>query len=180
MSTVIIIHGTDGYPQENWFPWLKRELETLHHTVIVPQFPTGDAQTLDSWWNELGTHHLPKDTIFIGHSLGVTFLLTVLERRPAKAAFLVSGFVGKLGSDFDILTHTFAQKSFDWEKIRAHCEHITIFHSDNDPYVALEKAEYLAKHLHTPIHLIPDGGHLNSKAGYREFPALLEAIKPLL
>ena len=25
---VFIAHGWDGYPEEGWFPWLKKELET--------------------------------------------------------------------------------------------------------------------------------------------------------
>ena len=27
MQRVFIIHGWDGYPEEGWFPWLKKELE---------------------------------------------------------------------------------------------------------------------------------------------------------
>ena len=50
MATAFIFHGTGGYPEENWFPWLKRELESLDYKVIVPQFPTPENQTLENWF----------------------------------------------------------------------------------------------------------------------------------
>jgi len=33
-----IIHGTYGKPEENWFTWLKENLEERGHEVIVPSF----------------------------------------------------------------------------------------------------------------------------------------------
>ena len=41
MKKVVIIHGANGSPEENWFPWLKKELETKGIEVIIPQFPGG-------------------------------------------------------------------------------------------------------------------------------------------
>ena len=47
MINILIIHGANGYPEENWFPWIKRELELLGCNVFVPQFPLGEKQTLN-------------------------------------------------------------------------------------------------------------------------------------
>jgi len=46
MSTVFIIHGSGDGSQEHWFPWMKKELEKLGHTVIAPQFPCKDVKSI--------------------------------------------------------------------------------------------------------------------------------------
>jgi predicted alpha/beta-fold hydrolase len=38
VTNIFIFHGTEGHPKENWFPWLKSELEAKDYNVIVPQF----------------------------------------------------------------------------------------------------------------------------------------------
>lgn len=73
MSNIFIIHGVDGTPEANWFPWLKTELEKHGHRVIVPQFPTPEGQTLENWLAVLKNYEefITPDSIFTGHSLGV-------------------------------------------------------------------------------------------------------------
>lgn len=179
MPTIFIIHGVEGHPEENWFPWLKHELEQLGHNVIVPQFPTPENQTLSHWLAVLEEYKelLTTDTIFIGHSLGAPFVLNILEKHPAKAAVLVAGFVGKAENQFDEGMKSFAQRTFDWETIKRNCSNFLIFHSDNDPYIKLEKAEQLATQLDIKINLVKNAGHFNTAAGYESFPLLLEKMK---
>ncbi|MBU1953597.1 alpha/beta hydrolase [Patescibacteria group bacterium] len=182
MTNIFIIHGVGGHNKENWFPWLENELKKLGHKVIIPNFPTPQNQTLSAWLNKLEQYkqYLTPETIMVGHSLGVPFVLNVLEKHPLKAAFLVSGFTGKAGNEFDESMKTFAQKPFDWDLIKQNCPHFEIFHSDNDPYIKLEKAQELADHLNVKINLIKGGGHLNVAAGYKSFDLLLKKIKPFL
>ncbi len=52
-----------------------------------------------------------------------------------------------------------------------------MFHSDNDPYVPLEKAKELAKKLGVELIMVKNAGHFNEKAGYTKFELLLEKIK---
>lgn len=185
MKNAFIIHGAYGSPQENWFPWLKAELENLGYKVIVPQFPTPEGQSLDAWlkvWDGY-KDQCDEETIIIGHSIAVAFILRVLERldHPIKAAFLVAGFVRGLNNDeVDQINESFYDHPFDWEKIKANCQEFACFSSDNDPYVPLEQGEEVANHLGVEVTLVRDAGHFNTTSGYTSFPLLLEKIKPLL
>ena len=49
MNTIFLIHGAYGNPNENWFPWLKKQLENKRNKVIIPTFPTPEGQTLENW-----------------------------------------------------------------------------------------------------------------------------------
>jgi predicted alpha/beta hydrolase family esterase len=181
MSTIFIIHGVGGNPEENWFPWLKAQLEKVGHRVIVPQFPTPENQTLEEWMEVMDGYQndLGPETILVGHSLGPSFILSVLEKYRAKAAFLVAPVFGKIENIFEPTMRSFYQHPFDWEKIKSNCPYFVILHTENDPYLQLDQTEILAGILQAPLHIIPGGGHLNQSAGYRELPLLLEEILKL-
>jgi predicted alpha/beta hydrolase family esterase len=46
---VVIIHGSYGNPEENWFPWIANEVRKIGHEVITPKLPTPEGQNLDTW-----------------------------------------------------------------------------------------------------------------------------------
>ena len=50
MDNYIIIHGSFGSKDGNWFPWLKNELEKDNKDVVVPQMPVGVGnQNFENW-----------------------------------------------------------------------------------------------------------------------------------
>lgn len=180
MPQVIIIHGTYGSPTENWFPWLKTELERIDYQVNVPVFPTPENQNLEAWIDVYRNLNTNSSTILIGHSLGVAFILSRLEslNLPVKAVFLVSGFLGLLNNEeFDRLNKEFVGREFNWDKIKKNANKIFLYHSNNDPYVPMEKAYELANCLGIKPTIIENAGHFNEQAGYTEFPKLLADIK---
>jgi len=181
MKNIFIIHGAYGSPKENWIPWLRKELEKEGREVITPKFPTPKGQNLKNWLNIFKKYEnkIGEGTILVGHSIGATFLLSLLEKlqSPIAATFLVSGFTGPLClPEFDKINQSFAEKEFDWQKIRANSPLFFIIHGDNDPYVSKEKAQELAKKLKTKIDFIKNGGHLNKEAGFTKFKYLKDAI----
>lgn len=186
MANVFIFHGTAGYPEENWFPWLKEELEKRGCRVFIPQFPTPKNQTLENWLGVLENYkkHVNSETILIGHSLGGAFLLRFLEKSNTrvKAAFIVAAPIGvrpikNYEKDDLFVDYT---KPFDWARIKGNCGKFFVFHSDNDPYVGLGNGEELAERLGTELIFIPNSGHFNKEAGFTKFEALLEKISSAL
>ena len=39
---IFIVHGWGGFPEEGWFPWLKKDLEQKEFEVHVTQMPKAD------------------------------------------------------------------------------------------------------------------------------------------
>ena len=173
----IIIHGSNGNPNEHWFKWLGKQLDIEVH---IPQFPIEEKQNLNNWMKVIEKIKVDEDTILIGHSVACSFILSVLENYKAKAAFLVGGFVGKLNISYDELNKTFAEKKFNWNKIKKNCNFFFIYNSDNDPHVPLEKGKELAKKLSVKLKIIKNAGHFRKKDGYSRFPLLLYDVKSVL
>lgn len=178
----LIIHGTMGSPEVNWFPWLKSELEARGHLVLVPRFPTPENQNYVSW-REVALAALagldPAHTVLIGHSMGAAFSFRLAEETtvPYKAIYAVAPFIDKIGlPEFDPLIATFVEHDFDWDKIKKNAGHIHLLAGDNDPYVSHALTQRVEDALGVPITYIANGAHLNADAGYTSFPLLLESI----
>lgn len=181
MTKAIIVHGSYGNPDENWIPWLRKELEKLKIEVIVPRFPTPKGQNFDEWTRVIQPHikKIGKDTILIGHSVGVAFLLGIVEKfnLKAKALFSVAGFVGSLWDEkFDPICETFTQRNFNWEKLEKSFEKTFVYQSDDDPYLPMEKSYDLAYKLNGEQKNLTKLGHINQK----KFDELLKDIKSIL
>lgn len=180
MKNVFIIHGAYGKPNENWIPWLKQELENNDYKVTVPTFPTPDGQNYDNWLNVIEPYFrdFNEKTVLIGHSIGASFTLAILEKLNVKikTTILVSGFVGPLGLELDEINKSIAERKYDWNKICASSNEFIVLHGEEDTYVPRKKAIELAQLLNTEPVFIPRGGHLNEAAGFTEFQLLLSRL----
>jgi predicted alpha/beta hydrolase family esterase len=181
MTDVFIIHGIGGSPYKNWFPWLRNELEKLGCRVFIPNLPDSENPKLENWLDAFEKYKPQlENSIVVGHSLGVAFLLSMIERldRPVKAAFFVAGFASPLNNpEFDEFIETFVEKQFEWGKIRRNCKKFYVINSDDDPYVPLEQGRHIAKNLKTELIVLKNAGHMNEEAGFARFDFLLENMK---
>src|SRR3990167_1700607 len=102
MKRIIIIHGWDGYPEEGWFPWLKKELKNQGLEVLVPQMPEPEAPKIENWvpkFSEIvGTPD--ENTYLVGHSMGCQTIVRYLEALPEGVkiggAVFIGGFFKRL------------------------------------------------------------------------------------
>ena len=183
MTKFLILHGTDGSPESNWFMWLKGVLIGEGHKVWLPQLPhsnTPSTKTYNEFLLSNSDFVFDEDTIIIGHSSGAVEILSLLQHLPPesviKAAILVSAFKDDL--DWDALKELFVEP-FDFDEIKKHCREFTFIHSDNDPYCPIEHAEYLAKQTEGKLIILEDQGHFNIELDpqYKQFHELLDIMR---
>lgn len=180
--TFIILHGTLGTPEINWFPWVANELERIGHQTVRPQLPTPKGQTLQNWVTTVDKTVKKlrlnnTEIIFVAHSmspLGVCHYLTTLH-QPVRACFFVAPFAKRLPDTeepYSSLNNPFIDAPINWSKVRQNCKHFVCFASDNDPYVPLSITEDFAKHVSAKYIIVPSAGHFNTDSGYTQFPLL--------
>lgn len=186
MTKFLILHGTDATPNSNWFMWLKGVLIGKGHEVWLPQLPDSDKPTVDTYNKFLLANKkftFDKDTVIIGHSSGAVEALSLLQRLPKgatiKAAILVAAFKDNL--TWTSLDGLFTEP-FDFEKINKNCPNFTFVYSDNDTYVPVDHAGYLARETDGKLIKFEGQGHFNTEQGpeYKKFPQLLDIIADVL
>lgn len=182
MKNAVILHGTAGSPEGNWFRWLEIKLKAKGLEVWLPTLPHADHPSLREELEFVHEHcpfPLDADTLVIGHSSGAILALLLAQENEVKlsAVIAVSVFydnsLGWSANDklFDV--------PFDWAKVSANAPNIVCIHSDDDPYVPLEQARYVADNIHAELIIIPGQGHFNLEKSemYRSFPALLSLLE---
>ncbi len=181
VKQALILHGTDGKPDSNWFMWLKNLLEARGYDVWVPLLPenhTPNRRTYNEFIFSSGKDF--SDGIVVGHSSGAVSVLNMLmdPRCPkVRAAVMVGAWAHNEGTDLDReqFKDLFPEKGFDFEAIRSKAEHMLFLHGDDDPYCPIEQARWLAEQLQADIVVVPGGHHLGAK--YNELPVLLESLE---
>lgn len=186
MKNALILHGTDFGKNKkqrfnNWFPWLKKELEKLGYKVWLPELPKAWQPDLQRYWNFLKKFDFNKETIVIGHSSGGSMVFGLLYKLPPekriKLAISVAGFY----KDENWGCEGLFSESFNWEKIKKQARKIYVIWSPDDPYISKEQTDYLAKHAGVQPTIFKNKKHFNLEASlqFKKFPELLEIIKSL-
>ncbi|MEK7184114.1 MAG: alpha/beta fold hydrolase [Patescibacteria group bacterium] len=189
MKRVFIIHGWDGYPNEGWFPWLKKELEAKGFDVVVPQLPDTGRPRIQRWIPALAEVVGTADeyTYFVGHSMGCQAIARYLETLPegvqVGGAVFVAGFFKYLtledDPDVQETDRHWLETPIDLEKVHSHLPSSVAIFSDNDPWVPLDNQEDFREKLGSEIIIEHAKGHLSGSDGIVELPSALQAILSL-
>lgn len=176
----IILHGSFGSKDGNWFPWLKNQLEQQGKEVSLPQMPVGvGIQNYDNWSNEFSKLPLTENTTIIAHSIAPIFVSKYLitNKIKVKKLIFVCGFNNYSGinPDFDSVNEPMFTDSY--QDVKNYCNDIVCYYSDNDPYVKFEVEKGFADTIATRQYIIKNGGHINAETGYTEFAEILNELK---
>lgn len=182
---VFIIHGWDGYPEEGWFPWLKRELEGRDFKVEVPAMPNPEHPKIEEWVpflkNLVGKAN--KEIFFVGHSIGCQTILRYLEALHEKikvgGVVLVAPWVNLVnlsGPEEKKIAEPWLKTPIQWGKIVRHANNFVAFFSDNDPFVPLSDSKIFAEKLEAKIIVEHERGHFSGSDNVTEVHSVLNEL----
>ena len=179
---VLILHGINGYAGVHWQQWLQKELLKRGYSVIMPDLPNPEHPDRKTWLRiakKVVKHVDPKELIVVGHSLGVVTALDLAESldQPIKGLISVSGFSDDYGAQLN--SYFIKEKKINFDKVKKHVGESSAIYGSDDPFVPQEKLKSLAENLETEPIVIAKAGHLNTEAGYIEFPLVLRIIENL-
>jgi predicted alpha/beta hydrolase family esterase len=182
MKSAIILHGTLSSPEGNWFRWLKSELEVSGLRVWLPQLPNADRPSLREWASFVQREcpfAINGETLVIGHSSGSILSLIIAQNNVEPIGGIVAVSVFHDNSLNWEPNNKLLDVNFEWNAIHANAKKLLFVHSDDDPYVPLEQAQFVANNCQAKIVVLPDQGHFNLEKSdsYREFPKLLEIMQ---
>jgi len=189
---IFIAHGWDGYPEEGWFPWLKKELETKGFEVFIPQLPDAGSPRINKWVPKLAeiVGEPDENTYFVGHSMGCQTIARYIESLPegvkVGGAVFVAGFFKRLtGLEDEPDVHEIAkhwlETPLNLEKVKFHLDKSIAIFSDNDSYVPFDNQDDFRNKLGSKIIIEHLKGHFSGLSdGITELPIVLESVLSII
>jgi uncharacterized protein len=177
MIAIIVPGNGNTDISENWFPYVKKELEKLGISVIAKNMPDPDLARKEYWIPFIEKEIMrEKSAILIGHSSGAVAILRYLENHKALGAVIVGACYTHLGDEKEKLSGYYDGK-WNWKEIKGNAKWIVQFASTNDPYIPIEEARYIRDKIDSEYHEYDDQGHFGADTGKKEFPEIIAAIK---
>lgn len=183
----LILHGWWGDGNENWFPYLKNQLQKKNIDFSAPKLPNSNTPKLEEQLDvleEYNNYFSDGKWYIIAHSLGCKLALHFVEKYKLFdiKIILVAPVYPWVAEDCwkqvfedaydDIKTYFDAPVAFENMSNTIH-----IITSDNDPFLQLEKVKkYYNQFKNTTIKILPEKWHINASAGVLELPEILPFI----
>lgn len=179
---IFIIHRWGGAPSKDWLPWAKEEFEKKGFEVIAPEMPNSQEPRMEEWvpfLTELAGE-VNENTFFIGHSVGcqtiMRYLETVYPKKIGGIIFVAPWFslINLEDEESEAIAKPWLQTPIDLEKVKNATDDITVFMSDNDPFVPLSDKEIFQEKLGAKVIVENNKGHYTEDDNIPNIPNLLE------
>lgn len=194
----IILHGSFGTTDSNWFPWLKERLGDLGQDVILPQMPVDERdlgsrddymepreQYLSNWIQFFQVNIMPQigesEIGIIAHSISNVFTLHLVKKLGLKIdlGIFVAPFLElpSIDEKYDLVNASFYSADFDSGTMQKMIDDSYVLFGDNDEYVPVESANAFGALVGASLIRVKNGGHMYGGSGFTQFPLILELCK---
>jgi predicted alpha/beta hydrolase family esterase len=177
---VIIVHRWHGTPEDDWYPWLKSELEKKGISIAIPAMPNTDRPTIDSWVRELSKISVDEHTYFIGHSIGCQTIMRFLEKsKKVGGAIFVAGWFSLTNLDREEvpIAGPWLKVPIEFDQVKKATKNFVAIFSDDDPYVPfIENMKLFKKNLNAKTLVEENKGHFTEDDDVTEVPYVLDAL----
>lgn len=187
MKRVFIIPGWDGFPENHWFPWMKKELGKMGFKVIIPAMPNPAKPEIEKWVFSLkkAVGILDEETYFVGHSIGCQAILRYLEKENFNGKIPIVIFVAgwlKLDNlenkEVKEIAKPWLEAPINFDKIKQKITTLNVFLSSDDPYNCLDENERIFKEkLGAKVIIERNKGHFTSDDDVNALPKVLSIFK---
>lgn len=180
-KNVYIIHRWDGAPDDDWYPWLKAELEAKDLQVTIPAMPNTETPTIEEWIPKLDelVNKPNENTLLIGHSVGCQTIIRYLEKLPESSqvgqVILVAPWINLVnleGPDEEAVAAPWTNTPIDWNKAKSKCDNFVSFFSSDDPWVPVSEMDTFKDNLDSKTVLLENHGHFTDDT----LPEIVNAI----
>lgn len=177
---IILIHGFNASPEQNFHPWLSQRLREAGHEVLTPTLPLRSdtelnlPEVVESLRHQVGL--LKNNDILLGHSLGALMILHYLEAvemtETPRAVVLV-------GAPWKVLRPELRRLFFvdlDAEVLMWKAREFVVVHSSDDALVPLEHGKKLASSLKATFVETDQCDHFMGA----EYPILFDTLQKIV
>lgn len=132
---------------------------------------------LSSFWIPFLRDELKADgnTILIGHSSEAIATMRFAEQWPLLGSMLVAAYDTDLGMEQEKQSGYF-DNPWDWKKIKDNQQWITLFASQDDPWIPSEQPRYIHQQLNCVYHEYKGQGHFGGAYCKPTFSELSQVI----
>lgn len=185
---IFIVHQWSSSPEDDWYPWLKKELENKGYEVVVPEMPEADEPEIEKWVPALVEviGEIEQTDILIGHSIGCQTILRFLEtlsenQKVAKvimvAPWMILADVVMEDEEDQAIAKPWIETPIDFEKVKTKANKFIAIFSDNDLFVSLDdNRKIFEQKLGAKILIESSKGHFTEDDGITELPIVLNLI----
>jgi hypothetical protein len=174
----VVVPGWHGSGDGHWQTWLEQQLRIAGRETRRPAFPDLDHPEPARWLAALraALADLPADGFdVVAHSLGsVLWLHHVADPgdSPRPARVLLVSPPSPQTTFAEIAA--FFPPPMDVARLRQGADGTVLVAGDGDPYLPGGVAAEYGLPLRIATTVVPGGGHLNTDAGFGEWPAVLD------